>query len=44
MQTALIVWRLLLLISTFAILQVLGVLLSFRLMRFSKWLALTLGC
>lgn len=38
-----IVWGLLLLISTFVVPQLLGVLLHFRLIRFSRWLAFTLG-
>jgi hypothetical protein len=36
-------WGLLLLISTFVVPQLLGVLLHFRLIRFSKWLAFALG-
>lgn len=36
-------WRLLLLLSTFVLPQLLGVLLYFRLIRFSKWLAFGLG-
>lgn len=37
------VWTLLALVSTFALPQLLGVLLYFRLIRFSKWLAFVLG-
>ena len=36
-------WSFLALISTFAVPQLLGVLLYFRLIRFSKWLAFALG-
>jgi len=36
-------WRLSLLFSTFALPQLLGVLLYFRLVRFSRWLAFALG-
>lgn len=43
MQSALIVWRVLLLISTFVFPQVLGVLLYFRLARLPRWVAFTLG-
>lgn len=43
MQTATIVWRLLLLISTFVFPQVLGVLLYFRVTRFPRWVAFTMG-
>ena len=37
------VWTLLSLASTFVLPQLLGVLLYFRLIRFSKWLAFVLG-
>lgn len=43
MQSTLIVWRWLLMISLFVFPQVLGVLLYFRLNRFSRWLAHVLG-
>jgi hypothetical protein len=43
MQSMLIVWRWLLLISTFVFPQVFGVLLYFRLIRFSRRLGYTLG-
>ena len=39
MQSVLVVWRLLLTISTFVLPQLLGVLLYFRLTRFPRWLA-----
>ena len=38
-----VLWRLLSLFSTFALPQLLGVLLYFRLVRFSRWLAFALG-
>lgn len=37
------IWPFLTLFSTLAVPQLLGVLLYFRLIRFSKWLAFTLG-
>jgi len=43
MQSTLIVWRWLLLICLFVFPQVLGVLLYFRLIRFSRWLAYILA-
>jgi len=43
MESALIAGRLLLLISTFVFPQLLGVLLYFRLTRFPRWIAFTLG-
>jgi hypothetical protein len=43
MQSAMALWTFLLLISTFALPQLLGVLLYFRLIRFSRWSAFTLG-
>jgi hypothetical protein len=43
MQSTLIVWRWLLLISTFVFPQVLGVLLYFRLIQSSRWLAYILA-
>jgi len=43
MQSTLIVWRWLLLICLFVFPQVLGVLLYFRLIRFSRWLSYILA-
>jgi hypothetical protein len=43
MESALIAGRLLLLIGTFVFPQLLGVLLHFRLTRFPRWIAFTLG-
>jgi|SRR6185436_19321690 len=43
MESALIAGRLLLLICTFVFPQVLGALLHFRLTRFPRWIAFTLG-
>lgn len=43
MQSMMALWGLLLLISTFVVPQLLGVLLHFRLLRFSKWLAFIFG-
>ena len=43
MQSVLMFWRLLLLMSTFLFPQLVGVLLHFRLVRRSRWLACALG-
>jgi len=43
MDSLIIVWRLLLLISTFAFPQLIGLMLYFKLVRRSKWLAFAVG-
>ena len=43
MESLLIIWRLLVMISIFAFPQLIGVLLYFRLVRISRWLAVAVG-